>query len=215
MTELNNRQLATKIHQACKEHGLKQTVILDVLVKHKGMRSIQCADKSNSEYSGKIKLEEKNALMHHLRTELYCHYPDNDLLNIVLDEVIDEPKVRTDDALFDFFFNKAYDDIFDVIPALERAYSLLEDMEVFIARSGKAVDVSENGIIANSPLSKSNDVDLLAFIISELHDCSEGEIDPVGAQCTAMENAYHDVETVMEGLNIPFYEKRLSILKEG
>jgi hypothetical protein len=214
MSELNDRQLATKILQACKEQGLKHTVILNVLTKHKGMRSIQCADKSNSEYSDKIKLEEKNALMHHLRTELYCHYPDNDLLNIVLDEAIDEPKVRTDDALFDFFFNKAYDDIFDVIPALERAYSLLEDMEVFISRSGKAVDVSEKGLIANSPLSKSKDVDLLAFIITELHDCSDGEIDPVGAQCTAMENAHHDVESVMEGLNIAFYEKRLARLKE-
>lgn len=216
MTELNVRQLATKIHQACKEHGLKQTVILDVLVKHKGMRSIQCSDQLNTNLvKGHALSEDMLTITYDIRKDIYCHYPDNDLLGVSLDEIINEPKVDVDDGLFQYFFNKAYSDIFDIIPALERAYSLFEYLELFIAQTNGGVEPHSEKFISDSPLSKCRDVELIKFIINELDDCSKGEDYPCDAQCNAMEKAYHDIESILEGLNLHFYNTKLTSLKEG
>tara|TARA_Y100001973_G_C5200800_1_gene337444 strand:- start:983 stop:1645 length:663 start_codon:yes stop_codon:yes gene_type:complete len=218
MSALNERQLATKIHQTCKEKGLKQSVILNVLTKHKGYRSIQAADTpavTDDGVDNKVDVsKEKLALMIHMRTDIYRHYPQYDLLPITLSEVLDKPEVDAGDSLFSFFFNKAYSDIFDVIPALERAQYLFENIEILVDATEGGVDSSAEDFIANSPLANSKDAELVDFIVRELHECSEGEDDKQGSQCQAMENAYHDIESLLDALRTPFYEMQINQLKE-
>lgn len=220
MSELNDRQLATKIHQACKEKGQKHSVILNVLTKHRGYRSIQSADKpvvgAISEQSAQSTDSHKRAmvaLLIHMRTDIYRHYPNYDLLPIMLSEALDAPEVDAGDSLFSFFFNKAYSDIFDVIPALERAKALFEKMEDFVSCTPGGVDSNADDFIANSPLAQSKDAELVDFIVRELFECSDGEDDKQDAQCRAMANAYHDVESVFDGLDTPFYKMQINQLK--
>ena len=69
-------------------------------------------------------------------------------------------------------------------------------------------------VSSSSAFSTEGAAELVDFIVRELHECSEGEDDKQGSQCQAMENAYHDIESLLDALRTPFYEMQINQLKE-
>ncbi len=73
------RQLATAIVNACKQNGLKQSVVLDTLSKDSGFRSVQCGDAAaqNAPSPAANQQEDKFApLITHLKMILCTEYDD-------------------------------------------------------------------------------------------------------------------------------------------
>tara|TARA_R110001583_G_scaffold161109_1_gene313011 strand:- start:3617 stop:4456 length:840 start_codon:yes stop_codon:yes gene_type:complete len=97
----NLRALASKVVSACREKGLKQSVIMDVLAKSSGYRSIQCAE-GNVQSGDSVTQEE----MIVLRTLLFSSDLDYTLdIPVSLFEVAGQNHVSVGDPLFEWMWS--------------------------------------------------------------------------------------------------------------
>lgn len=110
------RSMASHIVKACRERGLKQSVVLDAIVKSQGFRSIQAAEAATSAHS----VPRAMGLTVMIRTDLFRHYPDSNFLSINLQEDLLAATINSDDAIFDELWALAYTDAQAVYPALQK-----------------------------------------------------------------------------------------------
>jgi hypothetical protein len=97
----NIRAVASSVVSACRKRGLKQSVVMDVLAKSSGYRSIQCAESSKKPETD-VSLEEKIVL----RTLLFQSDLDYSLdLPIALFEVAGDSDINAGDPVFEWMWS--------------------------------------------------------------------------------------------------------------
>jgi hypothetical protein len=109
----NIRKIASSIVSACKKKGLKQSVVLDVLAKSQGFRSIQCAESTKAN-SDDIYMSEKLIT----RGVLARAYPGHDdlALNVLKESCNDF--VEVGDTLFSWMWSLTNSGLIETIKAL-------------------------------------------------------------------------------------------------
>jgi len=109
----NLRKIASSIVAACKSKGLKQSVVLDVLAKSQGFRSIQCAESAQSNTTD-ISLTEKIII----REVMARAYPGSDMLplNLFTESALDT--VEVGDTLFSWMWSLTNTGLLEVIKTL-------------------------------------------------------------------------------------------------
>lgn len=109
----NIRKIASSIVSACKKKGLKQSVVLDVLAKSQGFRSIQCAESTKAN-SDDISMSEKLIT----RGVLARAYPGHDDLafNVLKESCNDS--VEIGDTLFSWMWSLTNNGLIQTIKAL-------------------------------------------------------------------------------------------------
>lgn len=126
------RNLSTHIINACRENGLKQSVVLSAITKFYGFRSIQAAESAASNNTPKSTL----ALTVTIRTDLYRSFPNAEFtaINPVNDLLAES--VVSGDSILDTLWNLAYTDPHQVYPTLQSMLHTAEQLLEYIHALG-------------------------------------------------------------------------------
>jgi hypothetical protein len=170
------RQLASQIISACKEKGLKHTVVLDTLTKNAGYRSHQASDKVTSP----LQLTQPVCgSTIYLQGLLLANYPDADLLPLRFQDIVG--RLVTEEEVGD----RAFSDTWNALTAAPKDFKgyinavlcelrLLADEAEGAAERNEIIEASLYHWIGRRQLS---DV-LKAFIYSEISERGDGLAGP-------------------------------------
>jgi hypothetical protein len=166
------RQLASQIVSACKEKGLKHTVVLDTLTKHAGYRSHQASDNVTSP-SRLIQPVCGSTI--YLQGVLFANYPDADILPLRLQDILG--RLVTEEEVGDRAFSDTWNaltsapkDFKGYINVVQCELRILADEAEGAAERNDIIEASLYHWIGRRQLS---DV-LKAFMYSEISERGEG-----------------------------------------